>query len=180
MLGEDAFILPDGLKGGDMPLMPYVFTVESLNDFFQYTDTMEHCYRSAVRHLVAPVMFRFMYCLFHFIITSDQSITCTQPSGPSIVNVRFSRIGATNKLKKVTNPFGGSFRHSFATHRIYRWRKEGLDIASLLPGLSVYMGHTKYQHTLYYLHFLPELFSSMAGFDYEQFSDILPEVSGDD
>jgi hypothetical protein len=42
------------------------------------------------------------------------------------------------------------------------------------------MGHTKYQHTLSYLHFLPELFSSMAGFDYEQFSDILPEVSGDD
>ena len=90
------------------------------------------------------------------------------------------REGSGIKASGTRNPNLYSFRHSFATHRIYRWRKEGLDIASLLPGLSVYMGHTKYQHTLYYLHFLPELFSSMAGFDYEQFSDILPEVSGDD
>ena len=41
MLGEDAFILPDGLKGGDMPLMPYVFTSESLKNFWSYTDSME-------------------------------------------------------------------------------------------------------------------------------------------
>jgi hypothetical protein len=42
------------------------------------------------------------------------------------------------------------------------------------------MGHTRYQHTLYYLHFLPELFSDMAGFDLEQFSEIIPGVTGDD
>ena len=62
MMGEEAFILPDGLKGGTMPLMPYVFSQESLKSFFQYTDTMERYYQSAVRHLVAPVMFRYMYC----------------------------------------------------------------------------------------------------------------------
>lgn len=61
MIGEDAFILPDGLKGGDMPLLPYVFSMTALNDFFRYADTMERCYQSAVRHLVAPVMFRYMY-----------------------------------------------------------------------------------------------------------------------
>lgn len=38
MMGEEAFILPDGLKGGTMPLMPYVFSQESLKSFFQYTD----------------------------------------------------------------------------------------------------------------------------------------------
>ena len=236
MLGEDAFILPDGLKGGDMPLMPYVFTVESLNDFFQYTDTMGHCYRSAVRHLVAPVMFRFMYCCglrpiearrmkredvnldngkvfireskfnrervvyapdklvalasgYLRIITSlfpDSEAMFIDRKGRHMSRdvhqylFEHCREGSGIKASGTRNPNLYSFRHSFATHRIYRWRKEGLDIASLLPGLSVYMGHTKYQHTLYYLHFLPELFSSMAGFDYEQFSDILPEVSGDD
>ena len=43
--------------------------------------------------------------------------------------------------------------------------KEGKDISTLLPSLSAYMGHSKYQHTLYYLHFLPEQFSEMSGFD---------------
>lgn len=62
MLGEEVFILPDGLKGGDMPLMPYVFTKDSMKSFLDYTDSMEWCYRSTVRHLVAPVMFRYMYC----------------------------------------------------------------------------------------------------------------------
>ena len=216
MLGEDAFILPDGLKGGDMPLMPYVFTVESLNDFFQYTDTMEHCYRSAVRHLVAPVMFRFMYCCglrpiearrmkredvnldngkvfireskfnrervvyapdklvalasgYLRIITSlfpDSEAMFIDRKGRHMSRdvhqylFEHCREGSGIKASGTRNPNLYSFRHSFATHRIYRWRKEGLDIASLLPGLSVYMGHTQYQHTLYYLHFLPELFSN--------------------
>lgn len=62
MMGEDAFILPEGLKGGDMPLMPYIFSSESLRDFFLYTDTMDRYYQSTVRHIVAPVMFRYMYC----------------------------------------------------------------------------------------------------------------------
>ena len=69
-----------------------------------------------------------------------------------------------------------SFRHSFATHRIYQWHKEGKNTSTLLPGLSAYMGHSKYQHTLYYLHFLPEQFSEMSGFDFERFSEIIPEV----
>lgn len=69
-----------------------------------------------------------------------------------------------------------SFRHSFATHRICQWQKDGKDIDALLPGLSAYMGHSRYSHTLYYLHLLPEIFSDMAGFDFERFSDIIPEV----
>ena len=236
MIGEDAFILPDGLKGGGMPLMPYVFTMESLNAFFQYTDTMERRYRSAVRHLVAPVMFRFMYCcglrpiearrmkredvnldngkVFireskynreRVVYASDELVTYASgylrmitslfPDSEALFVDRkgrhmsqsvhqylfeHCRDGSGIKASGTRNPNLYSFRHSFATHRIYRWHKEGLDIATLLPGLSAYMGHTQYQHTLYYLHFLPELFSNMAGFDYEQFSDILPEVSGDD
>lgn len=62
MIGEDAYIIPDGFRGGDMPLMPYIFSETSLRQFLGYTDSMERYCQSAVRHLVAPAMFRFMYC----------------------------------------------------------------------------------------------------------------------
>ena len=232
MLGEDAFILPDGLKGGNMPLMPYVFTQESLKSFWDYTDSMERYYQSTVRHLVAPVMFRYMYCcglrpiearrlkrsdinlktgrIFireskynneRIIYASDDLMVLTQnyltqiipifpdsealfvdrkgkPLSQSVHQYLFehcrdgSGIGAAGTRQ--LNLY--SFRHSFATHRIYQWQKEGKDIDSLLPGLSAYMGHSHYSHTLYYLHLLPEIFSDMAGFDFERFSNIIPEV----
>lgn len=62
MLGEDAYIIQDGFRGGDMPLMPYIFSEATQRQFLGYTDSMERYYQSTVRHLVTPVMFRFMYC----------------------------------------------------------------------------------------------------------------------
>lgn len=232
MLGEDAFILPDGLKGGGMPLMPYVFTQESLKSFWNYTDSMERYYQSTVRHLVAPVMFRYMYCcglrpiearrlkrsdvslktgrIFiseskynkeRIIYASDDLMNLTQNYLTQIVPIfpdskamfvdrngnSFSqsvhqylfehcRDGSGIKAAGTRPPNLYSFRHSFATHRICQWQKDGKDIGALLPGLSAYMGHSRYSHTLYYLHLLPEIFSDMAGFDFERFSDIIPEV----
>lgn len=232
MMGEEAFILPDGLKGGTMPLMPYVFSQESLKSFFQYTDTIERYYQSAVRHLVAPVMFRYMYCcglrpvearnmnrkdvnvqtgrVFireskynkeRVVYAPNELLSLTKlylnqisavfPESIAMFVDRkgqyFSkstqqylfehcRDGAGIKTSGTRRPNMYSFRHSFATHRIYQWHKEGKDISTLLPGLSAYMGHSKYQHTLYYLHFLPEQFSEMSGFDFERFSEIIPEV----
>ena len=40
MLGEDAYIIPDGFRGGDMPLMPYIFSEATLRQFLGYTDSM--------------------------------------------------------------------------------------------------------------------------------------------
>lgn len=236
MTGEDAFILPDGLKGGGMPLLPYVFSIPALNDFFSYADTMERYYKSMVRHLVAPVMFRYMYCcglrpiearrlcredvnlgtgrIFirkskynkeRVIYAPDSLLALTRnylnkismifPNSTALFVDRkgghFSqsvhqylfehcRDGSGIKASGTRAPNMYSFRHSFATHRIYQWHSAGKDIGSLLPGLSAYMGHSHYSHTLYYLHFVPELFSDMAGFDFEQFSGIIPEVDADD
>ena len=39
------------------------------------------------------------------------------------------------------------------------------------------MGHSHYEHTLYYLHFVPDIFSDMTGFDFEMFSYLIPEVA---
>lgn len=236
MLGEDAFILPDGLRGGDMPLMPYIFTQESLKAFFEFTDSMERYYQSPVRHLVAPVMFRYMYCcglrpiearrlkrcdvnvdsgrifiseskhnkerivyapvdLMELTIDYLRRITSVFPDSEAMFVDRkgksFSqsshqylfevcRDGSGIKAAGTRQPNLYSFRHPFATHRIYKWYKDGKSIDTCLPGLSAYMGHSKYSHTLYYLHFLPELFSDMAGYNFERFSNLIPEVHGDD
>ena len=48
------------------------------------------------------------------------------------------------------------WRHNFATRVIRKWLQEGLDIASNLPRLSAYMGHTSLENTAYYIHLVPE------------------------
>ncbi len=68
------------------------------------------------------------------------------------------------------------FRHTFATHRLYRWMKEGKDITAMLPYLSAYMGHAQLSDTHYYIHLVPGLFEKMAGFDYSISEKLLPEV----
>ena len=236
MLGEEAFILPDGLKGGDIPLMPYVFTPESLKSFFDYTDSMERYYQSTARHLVAPVMFRYMYCcglrpiearrlkrhdvnlktgrifiseskynkeriiyapgdlidltrnylrqIAHVFPDSEAMFVDRKGNtlSQSVHQYLFAHCRDCSGIKAVgtRQPNLYSFRHSFATHRIYRWHKEGKDIDAFLPGLSAYMGHSHYSHTLCYLHLLPEIFSDMTGFDFERFSNIIPEVDSND
>ena len=49
------------------------------------------------------------------------------------------------------------FRHTFATECICRWMREGRDIDAMLPFLSAYMGHARYEDTLYYVHILLSL-----------------------
>ena len=232
MMGESAFILPLGLRGGDMPQMPYVFSRKGLTDFFEFADNIPREYRSPVRHLIAPVMFRYMYCCglrpgearrlrqedidlatgkifireskhyrereiyaledlmsltteylheLHMIFPNAEALFPDRKGGYMSYDVQQNlftlcrdRGGVSGSGTKAPNLY--SFRHSFATHRIYQWQKDGNDIGSMIPALSSYMGHTSYQHTLYYLHFVPELFNDWSGFDLEQFSCLLPEV----
>lgn len=68
------------------------------------------------------------------------------------------------------------FRHTFATHRLYQWMREGKDVSAYLPYLSAYMGHEKLSGTLYYLHMVPGLFEEMSKIDYSAFQKLLPEV----
>ena len=48
-------------------------------------------------------------------------------------------------------------RHSFAVHRLTSWYREGMDVQSLLPHLSVYMGHVSIASTQVYLSMTTEL-----------------------
>jgi integrase/recombinase XerD len=67
-------------------------------------------------------------------------------------------------------------RHSFVTHRLYLWMKDGKDVTAYLPYLSAYLGHAQLSDTAYYIHLVPGIFEGMAGFDFSSRESLLPEV----
>ena len=72
------------------------------------------------------------------------------------------------------------FRHTFATHSLYRWMREGRDVSAMIPYLSSYMGHSLISDTYYYIHFVPGLFEELSGFDFSFAEKLLPEVNIDE
>lgn len=60
-------------------------------------------------------------------------------------------------------------RHTFATHRLYKWMHEGRDINACLAYLSEYMGHKNISDTAYYIHLIPGFYSEMAEFHFDQY-----------
>ena len=79
----------------------------------------------------------------------------------------------------VISPHPYDLRHTFATHTLYRWLKEGKDLDNCLPYLSAYMGHEKFQHTAYYIHLVPDFFPEILPRIQEKFSYIIPEVENE-
>ena len=67
-------------------------------------------------------------------------------------------------------------RHTFATKKLYQWMKEGRELDACLPFLSTYMGHSHLSQTAYYIHLVPEVFPTLSGLDWNQFSSVFPEV----
>jgi integrase len=72
------------------------------------------------------------------------------------------------------------FRHSFATHRLYQWIREGKDLMAALPCLSAYMGHIHLSDTYYYIHLVPGQLKAMSGYDFSKYEALLPEVECDE
>ena len=83
-----------------------------------------------------------------------------------------SRYGAPPRLYDL--------RHTFATHRLYRWMKDGKDLHAMIPYLSAYMGHAKVSETYYYIHLVPGMHEEMSDFRYESPEDMFPEVVDSD
>ena len=71
-------------------------------------------------------------------------------------------------------------RHTFATHRLYEWMHEGVDLDAMLPYLSTYMGHAQLSDTYYYIHLVPGQFEMMSGLDLSRYEILLPEVECDE
>jgi integrase len=86
---------------------------------------------------------------------------------------------------QIENRYGASprlydLRHTFATHRLYRWMKDGKDLHAMMPYLSAYMGHAKVSETYYYIHLVPGMHEEMSDFRYESPEDIFPKVVDSD
>jgi integrase len=73
-----------------------------------------------------------------------------------------------------------SFRHTYATHRLYGWLRSGEDLNVKLPYLSAYMGHTQLSDTYYYIRLVPEQLQIMTGIDFSRYEKLLPEVECDE
>ena len=58
---------------------------------------------------------------------------------------------------KGRGPSFHDLRHRFATQRLVRWYKAGVDVQGMLPALATYMGHAHYTDTAYYLTATAEL-----------------------
>lgn len=71
-------------------------------------------------------------------------------------------------------------RHTFATHTLYRWLKEGRNMDNCLPYLSAYMGHELFQHTAYYIHLVPDFFPEIRSLVQGKYEYIIPEVEDED
>lgn len=71
------------------------------------------------------------------------------------------------------------FRHHFAFTTLNQWIKEKSDVNSMLPYLVRYMGHACLESTFYYLHLVPEFFSTFAE-KTKRLEELLPEVDHDE
>ena len=66
-----------------------------------------------------------------------------------------------------------SLRHSFATHRLTSWHREGADVQTLLPALSTYLGHASVAATQVYISMTPDLLDE-AGRRFERYVEQNP------
>ena len=65
--------------------------------------------------------------------------------------------GIGNRKPGCRAPCLHSLRHTFATHRLTSWHREGADVQRLLPALSTYLGHGSVAATQIYISMTPDL-----------------------
>jgi integrase len=113
----------------------------------------------------------------YFFPTSTDTIYCKD-----WLKYEFRKLRAKLNWQKIGScpPRPYDFRHTFATHRLYKWLKEGKDLTVMLPYLSAYMGHAHLSDTYYYVHLVPEQFEAMSGLDFSRYEALLPEVDCDE
>jgi integrase len=68
-----------------------------------------------------------------------------------------------------------SFRHTFAVHALLRWYRNGDDVQTKLPFLSIYMGHVSIVSTEYYLRYVEPLASSASNLFEKHYGGIFPK-----
>jgi integrase len=88
-------------------------------------------------------------------------------------NLIWDAAGLRKKYGK--QPRAYDFRHHFAFANVNRWAKGGLNVNAMLPYLMRYMGHSTLESTCYYIHLVPEFFSTYLEKTHP-LEDLLPEA----
>jgi len=84
-------------------------------------------------------------------------------------------------LAGLPRPTGGkqptpyAFRHHFAYANLERWMADGTDATTMLPYLSVYMGHGDVESTYYYIHTSPDFMNAYQDTATQVSTMVLPE-----
>lgn len=102
--------------------------------------------------------------------TGDRSAFFATPHGDPIslaaleaVFVRLrERAGVRNSAQSRWQPRLQDLRHSFATHRLIAWYRDGADLQPRLLALSAYLGHASPVGTQAYLSMTPELLAEAS------------------
>ena len=63
-------------------------------------------------------------------------------------------------------------RHCFASAILQKWLDERKNLYTMLPYLRAYMGHARFEDTLYYIHILPERLVSSPGIQWDVIDNI--------
>jgi integrase/recombinase XerD len=66
-------------------------------------------------------------------------------------------------------------RHAYCVHRLKKWVLEGKDLTNLMPYLSVYLGHTDFRGTEYYLRLTADLYPDIISKLEKSHGYIIPE-----
>jgi len=61
-VGTQAYVIPGGIPAKGIRYVPHIYTKDELKLFFSVLDQFSHDLHSPARHLVAPVIFRLLYC----------------------------------------------------------------------------------------------------------------------
>lgn len=93
------------------------------------------------------------------------------------VCAQFQRIWKRTCYASTCNnvPTPHDLRFTFITDRINEWELAGIDVNTMMPYLSQYVGHSDIQDTYYYYHISTGLFQSIRKKDRTS-SKVLPEV----
>lgn len=76
--------------------------------------------------------------------------------------IRLTRCAGIRKSAGEAGPTLHSMRHTFVVQRLLLWCQQGADVRRRLPELSVFVGHSRPEHTYWYLTATPELLCAAA------------------
>lgn len=96
----------------------------------------------------------------YFFMAPDRTIL-----SPNTVYQRFRRIlwdGGIPYKGKGNGPRLHDLRHTFAVHTLQKWVERGEDLTSMLPVLSIFMGHKSFAATSRYLRLTAEVYPDVV------------------